>query len=195
MAVNRSELRTRLTQLVGSVFEEAQMNEAINSAIDAAWPQVFQVKQDVSATLDDETFSYQPTASDITEKGIAQVYVQDSDEADHLLRRVKQRPVSGTWTLYFPADTVEKYDGDTLRCFYAARYARLGDDTTTTEVPAGYIVYYAAAHLAIVAQTDEDHFNVDGYQRAAPQWFELAERMKRQWRGVALPQYVGYMRE
>ena len=194
MGITRLEARGRVEQMVGSAFTDGELNEAINQAIEAAWPVIKQVKEDTSITLDEDYFNYAVTATDISEKGIAEVYVVRSDKPDKLLRRAVDRQIETQWRVYFTEDHISDYEGDSIICRYEAAYPRLTDDTTETEVPSDFIAYYAASLVAILAQTREGHFNVEGFARAAPQWMELAERAKKRQRSKGLVKLIGYTR-
>ncbi len=194
MGVNRADLRSELGRLVGTAWETAEMNDAINAAIDAAWPVIRQVKEDKSITLTAGIFTYTPTATDIGEKGIYQVEFEQASRPHSHRRRWTQRCVDGQWQISFPYDAVTSFVGKTVHCFYHARWPRLTDESTETGVPTRYIVYFAAADLASGMHTKRGHYNVEGYQEMIPVWVELAERIKKQNRTLGLTRYQGYMR-
>jgi len=194
--VMRSGLRNCLTSMVGSVFTPDQMNRAINLAIAAAWPTIKQTKQDTSLTLVAGTYTYTPAATDITDQGIAQIHVTQAGEAPVLLRRwTAHRATSLSWVISFPSDTVGAYGGSGLVCLYHTPYPRLDEDGSATDLVFAYIVHYAAAILAIEAQQDADHFNVEGYRQTAGQWMQLAQQVLKQNATPALPVYAGAMKQ
>ena len=186
----RPTLRTRIAHLVGEVFTEGEVNNAINLAIEAAWPTIKGVAEDDTITLEAGTFIYDVGASDVTEKGVAQVHVERTGQPYKLLRRVQQRCVGGQWKLYFPTDTVSTHAGSKLHCFYHQPYPALDDDSTDTSVPASYVTFYAASVLCIDAMRKRGQYNVEGYRQAAPMWMELADREKKKYATPGLLVYV-----
>ena len=194
MGLTRSELREELGLLAGTFWSEAEMNGALNRAIDSAWPQICQIKEDDSITLATGYYTYALTETDITEKGIYQVWIERTNARDLCCRRVLQDCVDGQWRLHFPADHISSYNGQGVIAKYHARWPRLTDDSTETEIPGGYLVHYGAVSLATGIHTTKSQHNVDGYREMIPVWLELADRLKAQHRTVGLTRYVGFMR-
>jgi hypothetical protein len=195
MGVNRAELRSELGRLVGTHWETGEMDDAINAAIDAAWPVIRQAKEDTSLTITSGIYTYTPTATDIGDKGVYEVRIERTNLPHLLCRRWTQKCVDGQWQISFAYDLISTYEGKTVHCYYHAPYARLTDDATETGLPRRYLVYFSAADLATGMHTKRGHYNVEGYQEMIPVWFELAERIKRQNRTLGLTRFQGYMRE
>jgi len=99
MGYTRTQLRDDLTTYIGSRFSDDQMNSAINAAILACWPVVSQIKEDASIQLIADFDTYVVAAADVSELGIAQVWVQIADAEDLLLRRCRQRRWLKQWRM------------------------------------------------------------------------------------------------
>jgi hypothetical protein len=198
MGANRQELRDRIRGLGNfDRVDDLNLNEYINMAIDAAWPLIKTVQEDTSITVDDETYVYTPSASDITEQGIAQIWVDYTDHQERLLRRARQDNINGTWKVYLTEDQASRWDSYGLILRYHAKEARLANDTTDTEVPSDYIVFYAAALAALQMMTSApqgETENLRGYQRVHDSFEARAVEAKKRQASKSLDRYVGYVR-
>src|SRR3990167_6120866 len=108
MATLASDVVTHLKAMLddpnGSKWTPAQYLAAINSGIRGAWDTAKDTKVDSSKTIASTTFEYTPTATPEIESGYANAYVTLTSNPKVMLRGVKQRLSTTTWTIYIPAD-------------------------------------------------------------------------------------------
>lgn len=174
-----------------ALWTTSQKLEAVNSGIDAAWPEIKDVKEDSSQTLSSSTFEYTPTATPEVEWGFSTAYVTLSNNPKVLLRRVRQRQNGTTWTVVIPPDLVSEFNAKTLHLQYNDRLDRLSAATDTVELPLDYLWNYAAYWLCISQTTKAAHFDVKPFAELVGEFRQAAERSKMRNRRGDMPHMIG----
>ena len=130
-----------------AIWSAAQKLEAVNAAIDAAFPSIAQVKLDTSVTLAVNVFEYAPTATDVTlERGFANAYATPNSTTSQTkvpLLHIGQRLGTTTWTIIVPPYIASEFNGNVLNLQYNARLARLSAVGDSVELPLDYAFNYA----------------------------------------------------
>ena len=170
MSVTGTQVITRLQQFhddsSDATFSAAKKLEAINAAIDEAFPQIANVKVDSSITLASTTFEYTPTATPEIEQGFAGAYVtpfSTTDEPKIRLTQVRQRLSTTTWTIIVPRTITEEWNGKTLHVEYNSRVARITAAGDSIELPMDYLFAYASWWLSFSTYLTDANFDVDVY--------------------------------
>jgi hypothetical protein len=124
-----------------SIWGETQKLEAMNSAIDKAWPHIVEVDVDGTVTLASATVEYAPTATPETEEGYAIPYVVSTvdDEPKILLRGVTQRQDGAVFTIILKKRDTVRYSGKVLHLQYRKRLERVSSADGTVALPHAYL--------------------------------------------------------
>jgi len=147
-------------------FTVEQKLEAVNAAIDSAWPDIFVVASDSSITLASTTYAYTPTAT--PEGGFKTAYATYTNSPDSLLRRVFQRQTAAnTFQIMVPQDLASGFTGQTLKLYYHGRIARitLAADTIDATLPLDFLWTAAAQWLCMSQLFKGNSFEVDPYEK------------------------------
>lgn len=160
-------------------WSAAQKLEAVNAAIDSAWPELFLVAADTSVTVSSSTYSYTPAAA--PEGGFRVAYATLTSRPDTLLRRVYQRQTGTDWEIMLPADLAGAFTGQTLELWYQARCARLTlvTDAIDAILPLDYLWQSAAMTLAMVQMVKGASFETSPYEALVVAWTKNAALAKR----------------
>jgi hypothetical protein len=169
MSVLASQVITRLNALFSdtsnSKWSEAEKLEAVNAAIDGAWPHIRALAADVTQTIASTTYEYSPSATPEVEAGFAQAYATRTGWGDTLLRQVSQEQSGTTFTIHLSEAEAANYSGWTLRLVYTTRLARVDETTDTIELPLDYLYKAAAVHLMVNKVIDESKADVGAYEK------------------------------
>ena len=169
MSVLTSAIITHLKSMLddpnGSKWTAAQYLAVVNGAIEGGWPTIKNTQVDSSKTIASTTFEYTPTATPPLETGFANAYVTLTSNPKVMLRGVKQRLSTTTWTIYLSAQTALNWSGETLHLEYNSRVAQVTATTDTIEMPFDYLWNAAAAQLCALAMTRSSQRNTDPYER------------------------------
>ena len=160
-----SHLQSLLDDPNGSKWTPAQYLAAINSGIRGAWPTAKDTKVDSSQTIASTTFEYTPTATPEIESGYANAYVTLTSNPKVMLRGVKQRLNSTTWTIYLSAQTALNWADETLHLEYNQKIGGITAATDSIELPLDYLWNAAAAALCQMAMVRSSQRNTDPYER------------------------------
>ncbi len=146
-------------------FTEEQKLEAVNVAIDNAWPQARRTLQDSSIVLASTTYTYTPTAVP-EEEGFAQAYVTYTSVPDiGPLRGLRQVQNGAAWTIVVPMDVAASYVGQTLKLYYHARHARAAVAGDTVTLPLAYLWAEAAKWLCAAMMVKGATFDAEPYEK------------------------------
>lgn len=182
MSVTAAQVISRINKLfsntTGGKWTDAELLEAVNAAIDDAWPHMRAVSQDTSQTLASTTYEYTPSATPEVEYGFALAYVSRDNYPDALLRRVKQRQNGTAFTVILPYDVTSTFAGETLKLLYNSRVARVDETTDSIELPLDYLWKGAALWLHVNKMLDEAKADVDAYERLIVKFERDVERSK-----------------
>lgn len=169
MSVLASQVISRLNAIFSdtsnSKWTEVEKLEAVNAAIDGAWPHIRAVAQDTSQTIASTTYEYSPSATPEVEYGFAQAYATRTGWGDVLLRQVSQEQSGTTFTVHLSELEAANYTGWTLRLVYTTRIARVDETTDTIELPLDYLYKAAAVHLMVNKVLDEAKADVGAYEK------------------------------
>lgn len=169
MSVTAAQVILRLNSLTSDSsngkWTEAEKLEAVNYAIDNAWPHIRAISVDSSQTIAASTYEYSPSATPEVEYGFAQAYAALSGYPDSLLRQVSQRQSGTTFTIHLSDLEAGAYTGYTLKLLYNSRIARVDETTDTIELPLDYLVKGALVFLYSNKMLDESHADVDAYEK------------------------------
>lgn len=194
MSVTGTNVVDRLNQLftdtTNAKWTAAQKLEAVNMAIDSAFPSIMSVAVDSSQTIASGTSSYSPTATPTVEWGFSQAYSTNGSYPDVLLRRVSQRQNGTTWEVIIPDDLNYLYDGETLKLYYNNRLSRLSAIGDSVELPLDYLWKAAAYFLCQISLVGSAHFDVKPYEQLVTLYEkEMRESLIRLQRGQ-LPRLI-----
>ena len=169
MATLASDVITHLKSMLddpnGSKWTAAQYLAVVNGAIRAAWPTAKDTKVDSSKTIAATTYEYTPTASPELETGFANAYVTLTGSHKVLLRGVKQRLSTTTWSIYISSELASAWTGETLHLEYNQKIGGITATTETINLPLDYLWNAAAAHLCALAMVSSTQRNTDPYER------------------------------
>lgn len=147
--VLRNRIRRSIRDLEEERWDDDEINDAINGALNDAWPSWYVVKQSTSNTVAADTFIYTlPTDCE----WVAQVYLEgDSNVAYKPLvawRQVPSTSATGTASYLLYLDRANDYEtGKIVKIIYEAKPPELGNDTDNTLVPDAFILAKAKAYL------------------------------------------------
>lgn len=169
MSVTGTQVITRIEELFNDVsdgkWSDTVKLQAVNAAIDGAWPHIRAVSVDSSQTIASTTYEYTPSATPEVEYGFALAYATLSGEPKQLLRRVKQRQSGTAFTILLDPQTASDYSGETLWLQYNSRIARISAASESIELPLDYLWRAAALHLLIYKMINAAVANVDPYEK------------------------------
>lgn len=169
--VLRSRIRRSMRDLQEQRWTDDEINDAINWALNDAWPSWFAVKQDTTNTVAANTFIYTlPTDC----YWVAQVWLeQDSDQPYRALaawRQVPSASATGTDTYYLYLDNALSYEaGKTIKVIYEARPPELSNDTDNTLVPDDFVIAKAKTYLFEMLANEGPAQDVDAV-KSLMQW-------------------------
>jgi len=186
MSVTGTNVIDRINNYTGdsanAVWTAAQKLEAVNAAIDYAFPTLCQVKLDTSVTLAVNTFEYSPTAADVTvEFGFANAYATPNSTTSQTkvpLYHIGQRQSTTSWTIIVPPYIATEFNGKTLNLQYLARVARLSAVSDSVELPLDYLANYALWWLhgsSMISKLNNDR-KLSQYQMEF--WYAKAKEAK-----------------
>lgn len=192
MAVTGSQVISRLesvfTDTSSAKWTAAQKLEAVNMAIDDAWPAIKDTATDTSITLASTTYEYTPSATPEPELGYMQAYVSMASNPKVLLRRIRQRRSGSTISILVPTDIASAFGGETLHLLYHTRIARIAAASDSIEMPLDYLWKSAAYWMCVMALTKAAHFEVRVYDGLAAQYqAQATEAKRRAWRNRITP--------
>jgi hypothetical protein len=186
MAVTGTNVVDRLNNFFNdstdAIFTAAQKLEAVNVAIDEAFPVISDIKRDSSRTLSTTTFEYTPTATPEMEWGFSFAYVTPqsaTSEVKHRLRRIRQVLNGTTWTVIVPPEITSAWNGLTLHLDYNARVGRLSAVGNSVEMPMSYLWYAAAEWLLSSRPITGTAFDTENYERQVERYERKAMAAKR----------------
>ena len=169
MSVTAAQVISRLNSLTSDTsngkWSEAEKLEAVNFAIDSAWPHIRAVAEDTSRTIAANTYTYSPSATPEVEYGFAQAYAVKSGFPDSPLRQVSQSLSGTTFTIHLSDADASAYSSYTLKLVYTARTARVTATTDTIELPLDYLVKGALVFLYSNKMLDESQADVSPYEK------------------------------
>jgi hypothetical protein len=160
-----SRINSLFSDSTNSKWTEAEKLEAVNYAIDNAWPHIRAVAQDVTQTIASGTYTYSPSATPEVECGFAQAYAQRTGYPDAQLKQVSQSQSGTTFTVRLSDRDAAAYTGYTLRLVYTARIARVTATTDAIELPLDYLYKAAAVALMTNKMLDESKADVSAYEK------------------------------
>lgn len=160
-----SRINAQFSDTSNGKWTEVEKLEAVNAAIDGAWPHIRKINQDTSVTLSGGTYSYSPSATPEVEYGFAHAYLTLSDGSETLLRRIAQTQSGTTFTLRVPPDVASRYAGLSLRLMYTSRTARVTATTDAIELPLDYLHKAAVLWLLVNKVIQEATADVSGYEK------------------------------
>ena len=165
-----------------AIFTAAQKLEAVNVAIDDAFPVISGIGRDSSITLSATTFEYTPTASPEQEWGFSFAYVtpqSSSSEIKHRLRRISQVVNGTTWTVVVPPEITSAWNGLTLHLEYNDRVGRLSAVANSVDMPLSYLWYAASEWLLSTRPITGTAFDTENYERQIERYERKAMAAKR----------------
>ena len=169
MSVTAAQVISRINSLTSDAsngkWDEAEKLEAVNFAIDSAWPHIRAIAVDTSCTIAAGTYEYSPSATPEVEYGFAQAYAARSGYPDSLLRQVSQRQSGTTFTIHLSDLEAGAYSGYTLKLIYTARVPRVTATTDTIELPLDYLAKAARVFLYENKMLDQAKADVDAYDK------------------------------
>ncbi len=193
--VLRNRIRRSMRDLEEPRWTDDEINDAINWAVNDAWPSWFVVKQDTTNTVASNTFIYAlPTDC----YWAAQVWLeQDTDLPYRPIvswRQMATTSATGTVTYSLYLDNAETYEtGKTVKVIYEAIPPELANDTDNTVVPDDFIIAKAKSYLFEMLMNEGPAQDVD-HAKTLMQWNQqLAEdvRTKRGRRHIISTVHVG----
>ena len=137
---------------------------AVNRAISSAWPMIKLIKRDVSITLDSDTFTYTPTATDVNaEWGFSVAYVDVTFGPPELTQKVSQRRSGTGWQIITAPEVALGYSGRGLILEYNAAVPQVANLDASIDLPIGYLdaaIAYFLTRSKILAmkQSDVENF-------------------------------------
>ena len=176
----RRRIRRGTRDLQEARWTDDEVNDAINYAINDAWPSWYAIKQDTTNTVAADTFIYSlPTDC----YWVAQVWLQqDSDEPYTMItrwRQVQSTSSAGVVTYYLYLDAADTYEtGKTIKVIYEAVPAELANDTDNTIVPDDFIIAKAKSNLYEMLMNEGPQQDVE-HVKVLMQWNQqLAEDIR-----------------
>lgn len=169
MSVTGTQVISRIDNLFKDVSDgkwtDTVKLEAVNAAIDGAWPHIRAVSVDTSQTIGSTTYEYTPSATPEAEYGFALAYATLDSGPKVLLRRVKQRQNGTSFTILLDERTASDFSGETLWLQYNTRIARISAASESIELPLDYLWRAAALHLLIFKMINGAVANMDPYEK------------------------------
>lgn len=160
-----SRINTLFSDTSNGKWSEAEKLEAVNAAIDGAWPHIRALAQDVTLTIESSTFEYTPAATPEVEYGYIQAYATLSGQSDTLLRQVSQEQVGTSFVIHLSEQEAADYSGYGLRLVYPTRIARVTATSDSIELPLSYLVSATAVWLLTNKVMDESKADVGAYEK------------------------------
>jgi len=118
-----------------SKWTAEQKLEAVNMAIDAAFPSICAIAVNSFTLVSGQEEYIVSDATVDSEYGHSLGYVTIDDENKMLLRRLKQRGVPGAWTIVVPTDYLNDFAGETVTLHARARISRASSLSSTVNLP------------------------------------------------------------
>lgn len=169
MSVLASQVIARINALFSDTsngkWSEAEKLEAVNYAIDNAWPHIRALAQDVTQTITADVYTYSPSATPEVECGFAQAYAKLTGYPETLLRSVSQQQSGTTFTIHLSDRDAADYTGYTLRLVYTTRIARVTATSDSIELPLDYLFKAAAVALMSHKMFAESKADVSAYEK------------------------------
>jgi len=148
-----------------SKWTAEQKLEAVNMAIDAAWPSLAS-NNATSFTLVSGQEEYVAGGTEpALEYGYSVAYVTIDDENKMLMRRLKQRLGVGAITIIVPTDYLNDFAGETVTLLYRDRVARVSNLLTNITLPLDYLWKATAYFLCQMAMVSSAHFDTKPYEQ------------------------------
>lgn len=160
-----SRLNIQFSDTSNGKWSEVEKLEAVNYAIDNAWPHIRATAQDVSQTITAGTYEYSPSATPNIKDGFAEAYATLDGYPDALLRQVSQSQAGATFTVRLSDQVASDYHGYTLRLVYTTPTPRVTATTDTIELPLDYLAKAAAVFLNSNKMFDESKADVSAYEK------------------------------
>lgn len=169
MSVLASQVISRINTLFSDTsngkWNEAEKLEAVNAAIDGAWPHIRALAEDTSQTIAAGTYAYTPSATPEVEYGFAQAYARLDGYPDTLLRRASQSQSGSAFTVYLTPQDSYDYSDYTLRLVYTARLPRVTATSDSIELPLDYLFKAAAVWLMTNKVLAAPKADVEAYEK------------------------------
>jgi hypothetical protein len=167
-ATLRNQLRRFFRDEDASKFTDEIIHDAIDFAIDEAWPWWFELMEDnTTITIATDTFSY-ALPSDCEE--LLQVHLERTSNEPYAPRVdwwwYQDTSSTGTVTKYLYLPQSNSYeDGKVIRLVYTAKPHNLASDTDSTTLPSPYVmaqakVYLCEAMITMGPGKDVDHWKM-----------------------------------
>lgn len=187
-----AEINTILSDTSNSLFTTGQKQQAIDMAIDRLWPEMKQTLEDNTVTLVSGTTRYTPTATDVTEWGFGQAYVErETDEPWLLMRGVSQKKVGTSWVVHVEPEMATQFDAKKLRLKYHARHPRLAG-AGSIDIPVTMpVVSYALFILMTMFLPKGSHTNIQAFSQQIPLWLKEWQDSKSDNLVLPMTSYIG----
>jgi hypothetical protein len=192
----RAELRLKLRRKMHdedtNLFQDALLNDAINAAVDAAWPSWYIGQEDTSIAIASNTFRY-ALPGDC--ESLSQVWLQQATSDPYARiwewRWARETSGTGTVTSYLYLDRSNNYEtGKLLRLLYEARPQSLDNDTDSTSVPTEFIIAKATVYLGESMLFEAPGKDVEMWQRVMQWNQQIAEDIRNRRRMQHQPSHI-----
>jgi len=150
LAALKEQLRRALRDESGTVYSDDLLVDAINTAIESAWPLWYDVHEDTTTvTIAANTFRY-TLPSDV--EYLAQVWLEQSSSEPYIplrdCRWAAETSSTGSITKYLYLDKSANYEtGKAVRLIYESQPQTLSASTDATSVPTPYVIPRACAYI------------------------------------------------